>query len=66
MQILCNGSPQALPAGATVQTLVELLSIEPKGVAVAVEDALVTKVLWSSHVLNEGSRVTIIRAAQGG
>ncbi len=66
MNIFCNGSPIALPDGASLQTLIESLGIEPKGTAVAVDDLLVVKTQWASCALREGCRVTIIRAAQGG
>lgn len=66
MNIFCNGSPIALHSGATIQTLIELLAIEPKGTAVALNDDLVVKSIWANQTLQDGDRITIIRAAQGG
>ncbi len=66
MRVICNGSEQDLADGATVQNLIEQLELEPRGLAVAVNDALVPKTRWSLAVLFAGDRVTVIRAAQGG
>jgi len=66
MQILCNGSSQDLPLGASVQHLILQMQLEPRGLAVAVNDSLVSRASWDSCLLSEGDRVTVIRAAQGG
>lgn len=66
MQIVCNGSSQDLPLGASVHQLLLQLQIEPRGLAVAVNDALVPRTRWESNVLQDGDRVTVIRASQGG
>ena len=39
---------------------------EPRGIAVAVNDAVVPRADWPTHQLHEQDRVTIIRATQGG
>lgn len=52
------------------QALIDLLAargiIEPRGLAVAVNDAVVPRADWPSHQLHEQDRITIIRATQGG
>ena len=66
MIIFCNGSSQELPAQATVLELIQIIAIEPKGLAVAVNDALVSRTKWDVYILAPNDRVTLIRAAQGG
>lgn len=52
------------------QSLIDLLTargiIEPRGLAVAVNDAVVPRADWPSHALRAQDRITIIRATQGG
>ena len=39
---------------------------EPRGLAVAVNDAVVPRAEWSHHTVQAHDRITIIRATQGG
>lgn len=48
------------------QLLLELNLLEKKGMAVAVNNQIVTKSNWNSFVVNKNDKITIIRAAQGG
>ena len=52
------------------QPLSDLLAargiIEPRGLAVAVNDAVVPSAEWPTHALQPHDRITIIRATQGG
>ena len=52
------------------QLLIELLTArgvtEPRGLAVAVNEAVVPRTDWPTYALREHDRVTIIRATQGG
>ena len=66
MKIVCNGSCMELADGATVQDLTLKLSLEVRGLAIAVNDAVVSRARWESHILQANDRVTLIRMAQGG
>jgi len=66
MNILCNGSALELASQANVLELIQQLALEPKGLAVAVNDALVPRTRWDSYCLAPNDRVTLLRAAQGG
>lgn len=52
------------------QLLKDLLSthgiVQPHGVAVAVNDAVVPRAEWSTRAVQPQDRITIIRATQGG
>lgn len=52
--------------GATVDVLTQKLSLEVRGLAIAVNDAVVSRVHWNAHTLYTNDRVTLIRMAQGG
>ena len=68
MKVLLNGSEAELADGATVLTAVEALDLPAagRGVAVAVDAEVVPRTQWQTHELNEGARVEILRAIQGG
>jgi sulfur carrier protein len=68
MNVLVNGEPTALEAGATVQSALAALALEggERGVAVAVDAEVVPRGEWTRRELSEGARVEILRAIQGG
>lgn len=67
MKLIVNGE-QVKTEAATLEQLLRTFELEDaeKGVAVAVNDTVVTKDKWSDYQLNEQDRIEIIRATQGG
>ena len=68
MRVVLNGADAELADGATVRTAVETLDLPAagRGVAVAVDAEVVPRTQWDTHELDEGARVEILRAIQGG
>ena len=68
MNIVVNGEPRELGAGATVATVVEMLDVAPngRGVAVALDGEVVSRGRWADTRLSEGSTVEVLAAIQGG
>jgi sulfur carrier protein len=68
VNVTVNGEPRQLPAGATVASVVELLDVTPgaRGVAVALDEEIVTRAQWADTALHEGARVEVVAAIQGG
>ena len=68
IDITVNGTPQSVPSGLTVETLLRQLDRDPTlpGIAVAVADRVVRRADWPEAPITEGDRVEIITAAQGG
>ncbi len=67
MNITVNDEPRALPAAATLETLIAELGLAGRGgLAVAVNDSVVSRACWAGQALAEGDRVLVIRATQGG
>ena len=66
MKVLVNGSAEEIAAGTTVADVVDRWARSPSGVAVAVNEAVVTRAEWSGTTLAEGDRVEILTAVQGG
>jgi sulfur carrier protein len=61
-----NGTPDERPPGTTVAALVTRIGAGRKGVAVAVNSAVVPRSSWDGVELEAGDVVEILRAAQGG
>lgn len=62
-----NNAPQEVAAPCTVaEALTRLDLTSPRGVAVAVNDAVVPRAEWGTRPLQPHDRLTLIRATQGG
>jgi sulfur carrier protein len=68
VNVLVNGEPRELEAGATVQAVLADLELPggARGVAVAVDAEVVPRGEWPARELSEGARVEVLRAIQGG
>jgi sulfur carrier protein len=70
MELTINGKTQAIdrkPPFSIKDVLEELgHGSESEGKAVAVNDEVVPSSEWSDRVLNEGDRMEVIQAVQGG
>lgn len=66
MKITVNGESRAFPEGISVADLLKILNIPQVGVAVAVNFEVVRRQVLETTRLQEGDRVEIIRAVQGG
>jgi sulfur carrier protein len=68
VKVSLNGEPTELADGATVQTAIDALELPAaaRGVAVAVDAEVVPRGQWPAHELQEGARIEVLRAIQGG
>ena len=67
MRALVNGHVRELAAGVTVEEVVRSLVEEPeRGVAVALDGAVVPRSEWAATPVAEGQEVEVLRAVQGG
>jgi sulfur carrier protein len=68
VNVTVNGESRDLPAGATVASVVELLTVAPgaRGVAVAVDGEVVSRTRWPQTPLRDGSLVEVVSAIGGG
>ena len=70
MKITLNGTERELPDGATVAELVRISAgLEAggaRGTAVAIDAEVVPRSAWDQTALQEGQRVELLRAIQGG
>jgi sulfur carrier protein len=66
MRLNVNGTDRDVAGEPDVAALVTELTGERRGVAVAVNGAVVPKSTWASVRLRDGDRVEVLSAAQGG
>ncbi len=66
MTLTLNGEPVDLPDGATVADLVATWAPSVRGVAAAIDGAVVPRGTWDRVALREGQRVELLTAVQGG
>ncbi|SEK90377.1 sulfur carrier protein [Aquimarina amphilecti] len=66
MTINVNNQEQIISENSSVNLLLEELSLSKKGIAVAINNKIITKDTWSDTIVNLNDNVTIIHATQGG
>lgn len=66
MRILLNDEPRETEAATLAALLAELGLREERGVAAAVDGAVVPRGAWEQTRLAPGAQILVIRAAQGG
>ena len=66
MTVLVNGQNQTLPPDTTLAALVAAHDLNPRHVAVEVNEQLVPRRHYDSAVLREGDRIEIVTLVGGG
>ena len=61
-----NSTIHTFSSQSNLQDLLAQLGISDKGIAIAVNNQIISKNEWSRRELAEGENVLIIRATQGG
>lgn len=66
IDVAVNGEKHRIEPGSTLEALVDVLGMDRRGLAIAVDEEVVPRSAWTTHPLAEGSRVEILTIAQGG
>ncbi|MEV0168398.1 sulfur carrier protein [Nonomuraea fuscirosea] len=66
MIVTINGAAHEVADGTTVAQAVQTLTSATTGVAVAVNDEVVTRSAWETTALGDSDRVEVLTAVQGG
>lgn len=66
MHVIINGAERELDRGTTVEAVVQSLTTNASGVAVALNDAVVPRAEWPRTEVGEHDRVDVLTAVQGG
>lgn len=67
--VTVNGEVRRISAGETLPNVLRRIGVDPeqaKGVAVALNDEVVPREGWGRVALQEGDRVEVVTATQGG
>ena len=66
MNITVNHETKTLAEATSLDQLLGDLKISTQGIAVAINNQIITKTQWGNTPLHENDNVTIIQATQGG
>ena len=66
MKVYINHSPVEVGTGISLSDLLSSQGISIEGTAAAVDNKVVPRADWDSTMLEEGAKVTVIRAVCGG
>lgn len=67
MEVTINNQNYLLNAACSIeQMLAAVISTETNGLAIAVNQTIIPKSDWATHVLNPADQVILIKATQGG
>jgi thiamine biosynthesis protein ThiS len=66
IEIVINGEPHRVPAGATLQEILNFLQVNPEQVAIEKDRAIVRKAEWANTVVQPGAQLEIVRFVGGG
>jgi sulfur carrier protein len=66
LHLVVNGEQLLVPGSTTLTTLVALVGIGSRGIAVAIDGQVVPRSAWPTTTLSSGARIEIVSAAAGG
>ncbi len=66
MTINVNNQSQSISENTSVYMLLKHLNIATNGIAIAVNNEIITKERWDRAIVEENDNITIIKATQGG
>jgi len=61
-----NHEIKKIESSDSLETVLDNLKISKQGIAVAINNQIITKTLWHKSNLKDNDNVTIIQATQGG
>lgn len=66
MKITINNKQTEFPEGTTLRSVADCCRLPEKGVAVAVNNEMIIRDEWESHVVKDGDEIVILKAFCGG
>jgi sulfur carrier protein len=66
IQFKVNSESHQCAEGSSLQSVLSELQIETQGIAVAINQQIVTKTNWDTHEVVNQDEILIIKATQGG
>ncbi|MGM9476460.1 sulfur carrier protein ThiS [Pedobacter sp. GSP4] len=67
MEVTINNQPYLLDEASSIELMLAKVSVaETTGLAIAVNQTIIPKSGWSTHPLQQGDQIILIKATQGG
>lgn len=66
MKIVLNKKEIELKDNSTITMLIESMSIDVKGIAIAVNNRVISRNEWQNFILSDDDKVIVIKAVCGG
>ena len=66
LSIKLNGKTEEIKENSSVLSTVETMNIIQNGIAIAVNQNIITKTNWATTLLKNNDEILIIKATQGG
>lgn len=66
IEIIVNGEPREITAGASLADLVAQLQLPSQRIAIELNLAIVPKAVWSATILQAGDKLEIVHFVGGG
>lgn len=66
MHIHFNDEPMQCPDNLTLENLLEQLRLMRPGIALAINQTIVPREQWETHLLNDGDQILLFQAIAGG
>ena len=67
MEITINNQNHSLTEACSIEQLfAKILLLDTDGLAIAVNQTIIPKSGWTTHLLNPGDQIILIKATQGG
>lgn len=66
IEITVNGEAKRVPAGSTVEQLIEQLDLPRQRVAIELNQQVVRRAEWGTAVVSEGDRLEVVHFVGGG
>lgn len=61
-----NNTEHSFPSTITLKKILEQLKISPNGIAIAINQNIITKSIWKNTSVQDKDDILIIKATQGG
>lgn len=61
-----NNQPHSVKELSSINQLVKQLDIKTQGIAIAVNNQVISRAIWETFQVSEGDNLLIIQATQGG
>ena len=66
MEITVNQQNYQFNNPCSVEQMLSVINVQAKGIAVAINETIISRSAWARHELKHGDQVILIKATQGG